>query len=526
MGLDRSTASASWKPSANRLQRPDQARRRQHTPGGAREAAVARPGGRRRAARSRRESRVPPAVRARRDRRHRRRLHCDGLQLRVLEVAFVADRGATAGAERSRPASARYLTARRVPGVAQLLLRTTCGRSGVVRRLRQCRRSSASHRRDGRDGDPTLSGTALRRTRRPCATRTASRTTTRSTRAIPACPLRRTARQLGVAALKRYIDRAHQLGLRVLMDCVLSQHRARQRLGLPTSRLLLRGSRRPHRQEPVRLCRARLRQPRPAFVHDRHDGVLGEVGGVRRLPSRSRGGDSCLVLGDAQQRDEDGEAELADDRRGRRTGSASTPGHTPGRASLPGETYDNVYAFDAIYGFDVHERVAQRRRPTRHRRPPAAAVDQPDGLRAARAARHGVVPRCRQPRPAAESGCARRRERRDARRDGGELHTSTASRSSSTAKRSATRTRRAFTHSTYIDWTRPPHPEDAQVFAGLLTLRRTHPALARGTTTWCATSGSASVVSYLRTSADGVVVVVNLSSRPGTNRNRAAAVSR
>ena len=69
----------------------------------------------------------------------------------------------------------------------------------------------------------------------------------------------------------------------------------------------------------------------------------------------------------------------------------------------------------------------------------------------------------------------------------------------------------------YIDWTRPRHPEDSQVIKNLLTLRRTHPSLVHGTTTWCATSRAGSVVGYLRATTDErVVVVVNLSSQRTT----------
>ncbi|MFH0864283.1 MAG: alpha-amylase family glycosyl hydrolase [Candidatus Gottesmanbacteria bacterium] len=64
----------------------------------------------------------------------------------------------------------------------------------------------------------------------------------------------------------------------------------------------------------------------------------------------------------------------------------------------------------------------------------------------------------------------------------------------------------------FVSWSKPPHPENTAVLQQLITLRKTHPALHSGTTTWYSTNLPDKVVSYLRTGGgEKILVVVNLS---------------
>jgi glycosidase len=203
-------------------------------------------------------------------------------------------------------------------------------------------------------------------------------------------------------------------------------------------------------------------------------------------------------------------AEVAD-RLDEYAGTYSGPG------SRPGERYDHVYAFDAIYGFDYMHALRSIDNGTASAAALRQAWNYPDRL--AKAAPvgvgvyRGVDNHDQQPRAAALAGGNDGMLAAMAVNftldgipfifNGQEIGDTTPT--------------NIFFDPLYIHWTSPPHPEDARIFARLLTLRRTHPALAHGATTWCAASGSGNVLSYLRTSADGVaLVVVNLSSRPWT----------
>jgi cyclomaltodextrinase / maltogenic alpha-amylase / neopullulanase len=320
------------------------------------------------------------------------------------------------------------------------------------------------------------------------------------------------ARRQGLAALKRYIDRAHELGMQVLMDCVY------------------------HSTEPDNVL---VSQHPEFYVHDRAGRIVRNQFGFSELDlnlpavrsylidvtefwERSVGFDGCradlapaipvsfwAMLNNEMKKLKPSWLMIGEvpARLGEYAGTYSGPGFRPG------ETYDKVYAFDAIYGFQYMSALrsvvngtasaALLQRAWIHsdgRAPPA-----PPGTVFYR----GVDNHDQRPRAAALAG--------------GNAGMLAAMAVSFTIdgipfifngqEIGDTNPTSVYTQQ-YIDWTRPRHPEDAQVFEDLLTLRRTHPALARGTTTWCATSEAASVISYLRTSGDDrVVVVVNLSSR-------------
>ncbi len=69
----------------------------------------------------------------------------------------------------------------------------------------------------------------------------------------------------------------------------------------------------------------------------------------------------------------------------------------------------------------------------------------------------------------------------------------------------------------YIAWASPAVPGDRTVFTQLIGVRQTHPALKQGTTTWYTSDHSTQVVSYLRQSeTERILVVVNLSGTPLT----------
>jgi cyclomaltodextrinase len=323
------------------------------------------------------------------------------------------------------------------------------------------------------------------------------------------------ARQRGIAALKRYIDRAHRLGLQVLMDCV------------------------DHSTEPDSV----LVSQHPDFYKRNRDGHIArnQFGfaaldyGVPALRSymidmtefwaRSVGFDGCradlataipvsfwAMLNNELKRVKPSWLMIGEvgDQLGEYAGRYSGPGFRPG------ERYDKLYAFDAIYGVDYMSalrRVINGTGSTALLQQAWALPDQltksaPTGTVLYR----GVDNHDQRPRAAALAG--------------GKQGMLAAMAVSFTIdgipfifngqEIGDTNPTSLFTQQ-YIDWTRPRHPEDSQVFKNLLTLRRTHPSLAHGTTTWCANSDAGSVISYLRTTTDErVVVVVNLSSHRRT----------
>lgn len=64
----------------------------------------------------------------------------------------------------------------------------------------------------------------------------------------------------------------------------------------------------------------------------------------------------------------------------------------------------------------------------------------------------------------------------------------------------------------YISWSRPPHSENTPIFKQLISLRKSHPAINSGTTTWYSSNNPSQVISYLRsTDKEKIIVVVNLS---------------
>lgn len=70
---------------------------------------------------------------------------------------------------------------------------------------------------------------------------------------------------------------------------------------------------------------------------------------------------------------------------------------------------------------------------------------------------------------------------------------------------------------TFIKWKKPLYPDNKQIFKDLIIIRKTHPALMKGSTTWYTTDKPASASSYLRQQDnDKVLVVVNFSSAPWT----------
>lgn len=65
----------------------------------------------------------------------------------------------------------------------------------------------------------------------------------------------------------------------------------------------------------------------------------------------------------------------------------------------------------------------------------------------------------------------------------------------------------------FISWTQPAAPGDRALFTQMIGLRRAYPALNQGTTTWYTSDAPNQIVSYLRQAgAERVLVVVNLSN--------------
>jgi glycosidase len=323
------------------------------------------------------------------------------------------------------------------------------------------------------------------------------------------------ARQRGIAALKRYIERAHGLGLQVLMDCV--DHSTE-----PDSVLVSQHPDFYRRNRGGRIVRNQF-----GFAELDYDipALRSYMIDMTEFWARSVGFDGCradlatavpvsfwATLNNELKRVKPSWLMIGEigDQLGEYAGTYSGPGFRPG------ERYDQIYAFDAIYGVDYMSALRRVIKGTDS----AALLQQawrlPDQLTKSAPAGtvlyRGVDNHDQRPRAAALAG--------------GNAGMLAAMAVSFTIdgipfifngqEIGDTNPTSLFTQQ-YIDWMRPRHPEDSQVFKNLLTLRRAHPTLAHGTTTWCATSEAGSVVSYLRTSADErVVVVVNLSSQRRT----------
>ncbi len=323
------------------------------------------------------------------------------------------------------------------------------------------------------------------------------------------------ARQQGVAALKRYIDRAHQLGLQVLMDCVY------------------------HSTEPDNVL---ISQHPEFYVHDRKGRIVRNQFGFAELDydvpavrsymidvtefwERSVGFDGCradlataiplsfwAMLNNEMKKVKPSWLMIGEvaNQLGEYAGTYSGPGFRPG------ETYDKVYAFDAIYGVEYMGALRRVVNGTASAALLRRAWNLPDGMTtpapAATVLYRGVDNHDQRPRAVALAGG-----------NDGMLAAMAVNFTIdgipfifNGQEIGDTNPTSLFTQR-YIDWTSPRDPEDAQVFENLLMLRRTHPALAHGTTTWLVTSEPTSVVSYLRTGADDrIVVVANLSSRRRT----------
>ncbi len=323
-------------------------------------------------------------------------------------------------------------------------------------------------------------------------------------------------RQQSLAALKRYIERAHRLGLRVIMDCVLHST-------APDNALV---SQRPDFYVRGRDGRVVKNQFGFAVLDYNNPAVRSYMIDMIKFWALSVGFDGCradlaatirvsfwATLNSDLKKAKPSWMMVAEisDRLDEYAGTYSGPG------SRDGERYEDVYAFDAIYGVDymralrgIVDRIASgaalRRAwnlPDRLARPAPAGT----------AVYRGIDNHDQRPRATALAGG-----------NDGMLAAMAVSFTLdgipfifNGQEIGETTGTNIFFDRLYIRWTSPPHPEDARTFARLLRLRQTHPALVRGTTVWCATSGSGSVISFLRTSADGVaLVVVNLSSRPWT----------
>jgi glycosidase len=320
------------------------------------------------------------------------------------------------------------------------------------------------------------------------------------------------ARQLGIAALKRYVDRAHALGLRVLMDCVYHS--------TETDNVLVRT----HPEFYMRDARGRISKNQFGFavLDYSKPAVRSYMIDVTRYWAATAGVDGCradlataipvsfwaqlnnemkktrpdwLMIGEVPY-------ELAD-----YGGTYSGPGF------LPGETYDHVYAFDAIYGvqyMSALRRIIDGRADSTLLRRAWSAPDRfigaaPPGTVLYR----GVDNHDQNPRAA--------------RLAGGNVGMVAAMAVSFTiggipfifdGQEIGDVAPTSFYSQTHIDWTHPRHPEDAQTFRTLISLTRTRSALADGSTIWCDTTGPARAVAYLRVdSRDRVLVVVNLSAQ-------------
>jgi cyclomaltodextrinase / maltogenic alpha-amylase / neopullulanase len=323
-------------------------------------------------------------------------------------------------------------------------------------------------------------------------------------------------RQQSLAALKRYIDRAHRLGLRVIMDCVLHSTAPDNVLTAQHPDFYVRG--RNGRLVKNQFGFAELDYDNPAlrsYMIDMINFWATSVGfdGCRADLAATIPVSFWATLNNDLKKTKPSWMMIAEvsDRLDEYAGTYSGPG------SRTGETYENVYAFDAIYGFDYMRALRGIVNRTASGAGLRRAWNLPDRLAkpapAGTSVYRGVDNHDQRPRATALAGG-----------NEGMLAATAVSFTldgipfifNGQEIGDTTRTN-IFFDPLYIDWRSPPHPEDARIFTRLLRLRRTNPALAHGTTAWCATSGSRSVISYLRTSADGVVlVVVNLSSRPWT----------
>jgi glycosidase len=320
------------------------------------------------------------------------------------------------------------------------------------------------------------------------------------------------ARRLGVAALKRYIDRAHALGLRVLMDCVyhstetdnvlVAQHPefyARDRRG----RIMKNQFGFAKLDLAKRAVRAYLIAVTKYWATIGFDGCRGDL--ATAIPvsfwaqlnnEMKKVRPDWLMIGEVPYRLD------------QYAGPYSGPGW------LPGERYRGIYAFDAIYG--VQYMTALRAIVDGHApattlhlawsAPDRPAAPAPKGTVIYR----GVDNHDQNPRAAALAG--------------GNAGMVAAMAVSVTiggipyvfnGQEIGDIDRTSLYSQTFIDWSHPRHPENAETFRRLIALARTRPALARGTTTWCTVTEPSRAVAFERIgSGDRVIVVANLSSRP------------
>jgi glycosidase len=320
------------------------------------------------------------------------------------------------------------------------------------------------------------------------------------------------ARALGVAALQRYIDRAHALGLEVLMDCVYHSTEADNVLVRDHPDFYLRGPGGAIRRNQFGF--AMLDYANPALRSYMID--------MTKYWALTVGFDGCradlatfipvsfwAMVNNEMKRAKPGWlmiAEVADhlDEYG---GTYTGPGYRLG------ERYDYVYAFDAMYGVAYMGALRRILNQTAPAALLARAVRLPDGLRApapdGTALYRGVDNHDQRPRAVQLKGG-----------NDGMLAAMTVSFTIGgipfifNGQEIGDAAPTSLFSQTFIDWVHPQHPGNAAIFKDLISLTRTNPALARGTTMSCDTSDESRAIGYLRQrGAERVLVVVNLSSR-------------
>jgi len=316
----------------------------------------------------------------------------------------------------------------------------------------------------------------------------------------------------GISSLKRYIDRAHTLGLRVLMDCVYHSTDPQNVLVREHPEFYLRGPGGAIRRNVFHF--AMLDYAKPALRSYMID--------MTKYWALSVGFDGCradvataipvsfwAMVNNELKRVKPGWLMIAEasDQLGEYGGTYTGPGYRLA------ERYDHVYAFDALYGVEY---MSALRRILNQNAPAGLlqrALRLPDGLRAAapRGAtlyrgvdNHDQRPRTEQLRGGNDGMLAAMVVSFTI---GGIPFIFNGQEIGDAAPTSVFK-------QTFVDWAHPQHPDNAGVFKELISLTRANPALVRGTTTWCDTSDESRTIGYLRRrGADRVLVVVNLSSQ-------------
>ena len=319
--------------------------------------------------------------------------------------------------------------------------------------------------------------------------------------------------QLGIAALKRYVDRAHALGLRVLMDCVYHSTEADNVLVREHPDFYIRGA-------GGQILRNQFGFSRLDFAKPALRSYLIDV---TKFWARSVGFDGCradlavaipvsfwAMVNNEMKRAKPGWLMIgeASDHLAEYGGVYTGPGFAPG------ETYDRVYAFDGVYGVEYMSalrRIIDKRAPATVLR---QAVRLPDALRAAAPSgtalyrgvdNHDQKPRAVQLKGGNDGMLAAMAVSFTI---GGIPFIFNGQEIGDTAPTS-------LFSQTFIDWTHPQHPENARSFKDLIALTRANTALAGGTTRWCEIRDPSRAIAFVRERENArVVVVANLSSQP------------